>query len=306
MKTIALFPGQGSQYVGMGAALAAASPEAAELLQRADEVLGFSLSKLMAEGPEEELKATQNTQPALFTVSMMVLEAFRKQGGSFDYVAGHSLGEYSAICAAGGFSFEEGLRLVRCRGELMSKAGVLRPGSMSAVLGLSDELLNQVVAEAAESGVVVAANYNSPGQVVISGENSAVARAGELCLERGAKKVVPLPVAGAFHSPLMDFAVDGLRQAIEETHFADLRQPLIANVTAQPVQSGSEIALLLQQQLVGAVRWSQSMEQAVALGVERGYELGSGKVLMGLMRNISRELKVSPLESAESIASVEF
>lgn len=306
MKTIALFPGQGSQYVGMGSALAAASPEAAELLGIADDILGFSLSKLMAEGPEEELKATLNTQPALFTTSMMSLTVLKKRGISFDYVAGHSLGEYSAICAAGGFSFEEGLRLVRRRGELMSQAGERRPGSMSAILGLEEELLTQLLDDASSAGIVVAANFNCNGQIVISGESAAVARASELALEMGAKKVVPLPVAGAFHSPLMEFALEGLKEAIEETSLKDLSVPLISNVTAEPVESGREIAQLLQKQLVGSVRWRQSMEKAIALGVERGLEVGSGKVLMGLMRNIDRNLKVFPLESVEAISALEL
>lgn len=306
VKTIALFPGQGSQYVGMGVSLAASSSEAADLLGAADEILGFSLSKMMAEGPEEELRQTLNTQPALFVTSMMVQAAARKRGIRWDAVAGHSLGEYSAICAAGGFSFEEGLKLVRRRGELMARAGELRPGAMSAVLGLSEQLIDAALAEAAGFGVAVAANFNCDGQIVISGESEAVARAGEFCSEKGAKKVVPLPVAGAFHSPLMDFALPGLKEALDLTTFSDLSVPLFANVTAEPVESGAQLKELLQQQLVGAVRWKQSMERALEWGAERGIELGAGKVLMGLMRNISREIKVYPLESLESIEVFEL
>jgi len=303
-KTILLFPGQGSQYVGMGKALADSFAPAAELLKRADEVLGFSLSKIMSEGPEEVLKSTDNTQPALYTVSCMVQEFLKSEGVAFDFVAGHSLGEYSAIAAAGGFSFEDGLRLVRVRGELMAKAGELKPGAMSAVLGLDAEPLLAVLAEAAEAGVVVAANFNSPGQIVISGSKEGVAKAGEIAAAKGAKKVVPLPVSGAFHSPLMEYALLGLQEAISKTTFSDLKVPLFANVTATAVTKGSEVADLLVKQLVSPVRWQQSMEAAIAAGVSNGIEVGAGKVLMGLMRNISRDVKVIPVETVESFQAL--
>ncbi len=303
-KTILLFPGQGSQYVGMGKALADSFAPAAELLKRADEVLGFSLSKIMSEGPEEVLKSTDNTQPALYTVSCMVQEFLKSEGVAFDFVAGHSLGEYSAIAAAGGFSFEDGLRLVRVRGELMAKAGELKPGAMSAVLGLDAEPLLAVLAEAAEAGVVVAANFNSPGQIVISGSKEGVAKAGEIAAAKGAKKVVPLPVSGAFHSPLMEYALPGLQEAISKTTFSDLKVPLFANVTATAVTKGSEVADLLVKQLVSPVRWQQSMEAAIAAGVSNGIEVGAGKVLMGLMRNISRDVKVIPVETVESFQAL--
>lgn len=303
-KTILLFPGQGSQYVGMGKALADSFAPAADLLKRADEVLGFSLSKIMSEGPEEVLKSTDNTQPALYTVSCMVQELLKSEGVVFDFVAGHSLGEYSAIAAAGGFSFEDGLRLVRVRGELMAKAGELKPGAMSAVLGLDAEPLLAVLAEAAEAGVVVAANFNSPGQIVISGSKEGVAKAGEIAAAKGAKKVVPLPVSGAFHSPLMEYALSGLQEAISKTTFSDLKVPLFANVTASAVTKGSEVADLLVKQLVSPVRWQQSMEAAIAAGVSNGIEVGAGKVLMGLMRNISRDVKVTPVETVESFQAL--
>jgi [acyl-carrier-protein] S-malonyltransferase len=303
-KTIGLFPGQGSQYIGMGQKLAAELPAARELQGRADEILGIPLSRIMAEGPEEEIKATQNTQPALFVTSMMVMELVRAQGVSLDFVAGHSLGEYSAICAAGGFSFEEGLKLVRVRGELMAKAGELKPGAMSAVLGLEDSVLEAVLAEASATGVVVAANFNSPGQVVISGSREGVAKAGEIASARGAKKVVPLPVSGAFHSPLMEYALPGLQAAVAQTTFKDLQIPLVANVTADLVTSGAQVRELLVRQLVSPVRWQASMEKALSAGMTRGVEIGAGKVLMGLMRNINRDAKVFPVESVESIQAV--
>lgn len=303
-KTILLFPGQGSQYIGMGKALAEQFAPAADLLKRADEVLGFSLSKIMQEGPEELLKSTDNTQPALYVCSCMAFEKLKAEGVSFDMVAGHSLGEYSAIAAAGGFSFEDGLRLVRARGELMAKAGVLQPGAMSAVLGLDGAPLDEVLAEASKTGVVVAANFNSPGQIVISGSKEGVAKAGDLATEKGAKRVIPLPVSGAFHSPLMEYALPGLREAIAKIAFMDLKVPVIANVNAQLVTKGSEVAELLVKQLNSPVRWHQSMEKAIAEGVTTGIEVGAGRVLMGLMRNISRDVKVIPVETVESFQAL--
>ncbi|MCL2260596.1 MAG: ACP S-malonyltransferase [Fibromonadales bacterium] len=297
MKTILLFPGQGAQYVGMGKVLSETYEPAKQILKKADEVLGFELSKIMQEGPEETLKSTDNTQPALYVCSCMAMELFKSKGISFDYVAGHSLGEYSAIYAAGGFSFEDGLRLVRVRGELMAQAGVLKPGAMAAVLKLSEEDLNAVLAESQDAGVVVAANFNSPGQIVISGSKEGVAKASELAKAKGAKRVVPLPVSGAFHSPLMEYALPGLKAAIEKTTFNDLKVPVIANVTAQPVSAGSELKDLLAKQLVSPVRWQYGMETAVSLGVERGIELGAGKVLAGLMSVINGNVKVYSAES---------
>lgn len=299
-KRILLFPGQGSQYVGMGQKLAAERPAARALLERAEAILGFPLGKLMAEGPEEELSQTQNTQPALFTVSLMAYAVLKEREGAADYAAGHSLGEYSALCAAGVFSFEEGLKLVRLRGELMAAAGQKRPGAMAAILGLDSALLDAALASASGSGVVVAANYNSPSQIVISGEAAAVEAAENACREAGAKKVVRLPVSGAFHSPLMEYAVAGLREGLAGVDFRDAALPVITNVTAAPVVSGSELREGLLRQMVSPVRWTASMEAALGLGVTEGYEVGAGKVLMGLMRAISREVKIAPFEAPEA------
>lgn len=303
-KTILLFPGQGSQYVGMGKTLAETFDGAKQLLKKADDVLGFELSKIMQEGPEELLKSTDNTQPALYVCSCMVMELLKSKGVNFDYVAGHSLGEYSAIYAAGGFSFEEGLRLVRVRGELMAKAGQLKPGAMAAVLKLSEEALNEALNEAQSAGVVVAANYNSSGQIVISGSKEGVAKASEIAKEKGAKRVVALPVSGAFHSPLMEYALPGLKEAINKTNFNDLKVPLIANVTAKTVSNGSELGELLAKQLVSPVRWQQSMENAVSLGVEKAIEVGAGKVLCGLISQVSGNVKVFAVENEEQFAAV--
>ena len=208
-KRILLFPGQGSQYIGMGQALAQSFSPAASLLQEADEILGFSLSKMMAEGPEDVLKSTENTQPALFTCSMMVMELLKSEGFAFDFVAGHSLGEYSAICAAGGFSFADGLRLVRARGELMASAGSKNPGAMAAIMGQDEAKVLSLCEMASTEGVVVPANINCPGQIVVSGSVAGIEKMVEICGAEGIK-AIPLAVSGAFHSPLMDFAKEGL------------------------------------------------------------------------------------------------
>ncbi|OIP52156.1 MAG: [acyl-carrier-protein] S-malonyltransferase [Fibrobacteres bacterium CG2_30_45_31] len=302
-KTIFLFPGQGAQYVGMGKALADAFAPARELLNKADSVLGFSLSKIMHEGPEDLLKSTDNTQPALFVTSMMVMELLKSEGITCDMVAGHSLGEYSAICAAGGFSFEDGLRLVRVRGELMASAGSKNPGSMAAIMGVEEDKIVSLCEEASVAGVVVPANFNCPGQIVVSGSVEGVKKLVDNCALAGIK-AIPLAVSGAFHSPLMQFAQRGLAEAIAHTQFNDLKIPLIANVTSKSVTSGKEIADLLVRQLVNPVRWNQSMNEAISLGVTKGVEVGAGKVLMGLMRKISRDVKVIPVETLESLQAL--
>lgn len=283
----------------MGQALAASFEPAAKLLAEADEVLGFSLSKLMAEGPDEVLKSTDNTQPALFTCSMMVMELLRSEGFEFDLVAGHSLGEYSAICAAGGFSFADGLKLVRVRGELMAGAGAKNPGSMAAIMGQDEAKILELCEAVKEVGVVVPANLNCPGQIVVSGAADAVKALVENCGAAGIK-AIPLAVSGAFHSPLMQFAQAGLADALSKAEIHDLSVPVIANVTAEPVTSGKEIAELLVRQLVSPVRWNDCMNKAISLGVTKGVEVGSGRVLMGLMRKISRDVKVTPVETVEA------
>lgn len=302
MKTLFLFPGQGSQYVGMGKALADTHAGAAKLLQEADDILGFAFSKILAEGPEDELKATQNTQPALYVVSQMASLVLAEQGIVPDLAAGHSLGEYSALAACGALSFADGLRLVRLRGELMAEAGVRRPGAMAAILGLDPEPLEAAIKDV--PGCVVPANFNSPGQIVISGEVASVEAAMEACTAAGAKKVVRLPVSGAFHSPLMEYALEGLREGLAKATFAKPVCPIIANVDAQAHDTPSEFADLLARQLVSPVRWTDSMKFAVAQGTVRAVEVGAGKVLMGLMRGIDRGITVTPVESLD--AAVQF
>ncbi len=303
-KTIFVFPGQGAQYVGMGKALSEAFAPAKELLQKADDTLGFPLSKVMFEGPEEALKETANTQPALFVSSMMVFEALKSEGIPFDFVAGHSLGEYSAICAAGGFSFEDGLKLVRLRGSLMAEAGKENPGSMAAIIGVDEVKIQELCDAVRSKGVVVPANFNCPGQIVVSGEVAAVNALVENCGAAGIR-AVPLAVSGAFHSPLMQGAQAGLAEAIAKADFKDLQKPLVANVTAEAVTSGEKIRELLVRQLVSPVRWSQSMSYAIReLGVSNGVEVGVGRVLSGLERKIDRSVKFSAVESLESVRAL--
>ena len=298
MKTVFLFPGQGSQYVGMGKQLSDAHDGARKLLQEADDVLGIKLSELMAGGPEEDLKATQNTQPALYVVSQMAALVLAENGFVPDLAAGHSLGEYSALAAMGALSFADGLRLVRLRGELMAEAGVRRPGAMAAVLGMGPEDLAAAIRDV--PGCVVPANFNSPGQIVISGEVASVEKAMEACTAAGAKKVVRLPVSGAFHSPLMEYALQGLRDGLAKAVFKAPSAPVIANVDALPHDNPADFADLLARQLVSPVRWTDSMRKAIESGATRGIEVGSGKVLMGLMRQIDREIPVTPVETVES------
>lgn len=303
-KTIFVFPGQGAQYVGMGKALSESFVPAKQLLEKADDTLGFSISKVMFEGPEEDLKITANTQPALFVSSMMVLEVLKSEGVDFDFVAGHSLGEYSAICAAGGFSFEDGLKLVRLRGSLMAKAGQEHPGSMAAIIGVDDDKIQELCDAVKNVGIVVPANFNCPGQIVVSGEVDAVKALVDNCGAAGVK-AVPLAVSGAFHSPLMQSAQAGLADAIANTKFNDLQKPLIANVTAQTVTSGAEIKDLLVRQLVSPVRWNQSMAYAIKeLGVTSGVEVGVGHVLAGLQRKIDRAVKFAAVESVEAVQAL--
>lgn len=302
-KNIFLFPGQGAQYIGMGSALAQNFEPAKKMLEYADEILNFSLSKIMLEGPEEVLKSTDNTQPALFVTSMMVMELLIAEGIPCDMVAGHSLGEYSAICAAGGFSFEDGLHLVRKRGELMATAGTRSPGKMAAVIGVEDDAVKALCAEASKKGIVIPANFNCPGQVVVSGSVEGVNALVELCESKSIKAVL-LPVSGAFHSPLMEFAVEGLTEAIAKVNFSDLKYPLIANVTAEPLTDATLLPDLLVRQITSPVRWGESMQKAISLGVTSGVEVGSGKVLMGLMRRIDRNLKVTPVENIGDLTSL--
>lgn len=301
METIALFPGQGSQFVGMGADLAAAFPEARAVFERADEVLGFRLSSLAFEGPDDELKLTRNTQPAILMHSIAVLAVLKERGFSPSAAAGHSLGEYSAYVAAGSLTFEDALRLVRRRGELMFDAGVARPGAMAAILGLDDSVLEEICRDAAPAGIVVPANRNSPGQVVLSGEVAGVERAMELATTRGARVTARLPVSGAFHSPLMESAAQGLSEALKQVDIRDAVIPVVANHSARPVTASDEIRISLERQLLGAVRWEESMRWLISNVGIRMVEIGPGRVLKGLMRSIDRTASVANVQDSEGV-----
>lgn len=285
MSTIAfVFPGQGSQYVGMGKDLNEQSSTAQELFRQADAILNVPLSRLCFEGPEEELRQTKNTQPAIFLHSTALAMSYRGPRGAM--AAGHSLGEYSALVYAGALTWEDGLRLVRLRGELMQQAGADRPGTMAAIIGLDPKTVVDACEKASEAGVVQAANFNSPGQIVISGSVPGVRRAMELAKERGAKLVKELPVSGAFHSPLMESAQEGLKEALENTPIRDASIPVYTNVTAQPVRDADGIRRLLLRQLTSPVRWEESVVAMAADGASTFVEIGPGKVLQGLIKRI--------------------
>jgi len=301
-----LFPGQGSQFVGMGRDLALAFPEAARVFEEGDDLLGLHLSRIAWEGPEEELTLTKNAQPALLVHSVAVLRAAGPRIGGVSMAAGHSLGEFTAHVAAGTLAFQEALAAVRLRGELMFAAGEGQPGTMAAILGLEDEVVEAVCREVEEGGkVCVPANFNSRGQVVISGEVAGVEEAMALAREAGARKAVPLAVSGAFHSPLMAHALEGLRERLSEINFSDPKYPVISNVTAEPVTVGSEARGLLVDQLTSPVRWAASVERMVSLGAERFLELGAGSVLCGLNKRNARGLPCASLGSPWDLDALE-
>ncbi|HZE76162.1 MAG TPA: ACP S-malonyltransferase [Gemmatimonadales bacterium] len=296
-------PGQGAQKVGMGKDLADRFAAARDTFAAIDEALGVSLSRIMWEGPDEELTRTHNAQPAILAHSAAVLAVAGEALGVPGASAGHSLGEYTAHVAAGSLSVTDAARLVRRRGELMHQAGTKRPGTMAAVLGLETAAVEAACREAsANGGVAVPANLNAPEQTVISGDPEAVARAGEGCKARGAKRVVPLKVSGAFHSPLMEPAVDGLREALAGAAFRDPRFPVVANATAQPVRKAPEAMRLLVEQLTAPVRWVECMRAAAALAPGATFvEVGPGNVLAGLLKRIVPEAGTVTLGTADEV-----
>lgn len=302
-KIAALFPGQGSQAIGMGQDLANRWPKAAGVFSAVDQSLDFDLSALCWEGPEDQLRLTENTQPALLTHSAAAWAVLASGGLKVEAVAGHSLGEYSAIVAAGGLSVADGARTVRLRGRLMQEAVPVGQGAMAAILGLDDHVVVAVCAEVSASGggVVVAANFNSPGQLVIAGSAEAVAKASEVCKERGARRTVPLPVSAPFHSPLMAPAREGLTPALETLNFETLDVPLYRNIDASPVQAPAEVREGLIKQVDAPVLWSETVRRMIADGFDTFVEVGSGQVLSGLVRRIDRTMKTFAAGTDEGI-----
>ncbi len=284
-----LFPGQGSQYVGMAKDLFENSVEAKEMIKTADDALGINLSYIMFNGPEEELKQTEYTQPAIFLHSVVLASIIRIVQP--EAAAGHSLGEYSALVASGAIQFYDAVKLVRARGKAMQKAGTENKGTMAAVIGLDPDKVDSFCKEASAVGVVQCANFNSPGQIVISGSVDGVRKAMELCKTGGAKLVKELVVSGAFHSPLMLPAKDELLKELNSTNIYNARFPVYANVTAKPITAKDEIKELLYQQVTSPVRWEETMLNMINDGVDEFYEIGPGKVLQGLAKRINPDVK---------------
>jgi [acyl-carrier-protein] S-malonyltransferase len=301
MKTAFLFPGQGSQFAGMGKSLAQTFPSARAVFDEADSALGFSLSTLCFEGPEEALKLTENTQPAILTVSVAAYTVLREHGFQPDYVAGHSLGEYSALVAAGSLRFSDAVQLVRKRGRYMQEAVPPGQGAMAALLRLPDGKLEGVLAEATQGEVVTAANLNSPDQVVIAGHAGAVQRAIDLAKAAGARRAVLLPVSAPFHCPLMRPAQDRLAVDLNQTAFSDLCCPLVNNAQAREVRAGGDARQGLIDQVTSPVRWTESVRLLAANGCGRFVEVGPGAVLGGLLRGIDPALKAFKFGEAEEL-----
>ena len=289
-----IFPGQGSQYVGMGKDMYEKSDVARSLFKKADSILGISLSRICFEGPEDVLRQTENTQPAIFVHSVILTKLLRH--GDAEMAAGHSLGEYSALVYAGALAFEDGLRLVRLRGELMQRAGTVEKGTMAAILGLEAKVVDEICLAASQRDVVQSANFNSPGQIVISGSVEGVRKAGEIAKTRGAKLVKELVVSGAFHSPLMQSARDGLREGLARTTINEARIPVYANVTGKGVRNPENIRFLLEQQLTNPVRWEESIKNMIADGAKKFIEIGPGKVLQGLVKRIDASMDATSID----------
>jgi [acyl-carrier-protein] S-malonyltransferase len=291
MKTAFLFPGQGSQFAGMGKSLTQSFPSARAIFEEADRVLGFPLSGLCFEGPEEALKLTENTQPAILTVSVAAYTVLRENGYRPDYVAGHSLGEYSALVVAGSLRFADAVQLVRKRGRYMQEAVPAGQGAMAALLGLPEGKLDAILAEVAQGEVVTAANLNSPEQTVIAGNTAAVQRAMDLAKAAGARRAVLLPVSAPFHCPLMRPAQERLAVDLNRTEFADLCCPLVNNARVQEILTGADARQGLIEQVTSPVRWTETVRLLAANGCGRFIEAGPGAVLSGLLRRIDPALK---------------
>ncbi|REE94377.1 [acyl-carrier-protein] S-malonyltransferase [Paenibacillus taihuensis] len=304
-KIAFVFPGQGAQAVGMGKDVYEAVDASRAIIDAADQALGFALSDIIFNGPEEKLKQTANTQPALLAVSIALLEALKDHGLKPDFVAGHSLGEYSALVAAGSLSFEDAVRTVRARGEFMEQAVPSGQGAMAAVLGAEREALAALCASvSAEAGAVELANVNCPGQIVVSGTAAGVQGVVERGKEAGAKRVIPLEVSGPFHSSLMKPAAEKLAEVLASVQVSDAAVPVIANVTAKPVTSAEEIRSLLAEQVYSPVQWEDSVKYLIEQGVDTFVEIGSGTVLAGLIKKIDKSVNIISVNSLEALKAV--
>lgn len=302
--TAFVFPGQGSQYAGMGKDLAENFPQARHAFEEANDALGMDLAKLCFDGPEEDLKLTANTQPAIVTTSIAALRVMQEEAGLVpDYVAGHSLGEYAALVCAGALSFEDAVRTVRQRGNFMQDAVPVGVGTMAAIIGLDAQVVDEVCDEVAQQEVVAPANYNSPGQIVIAGHIAAVERAMALAKERGAKRALPLPVSAPFHCRLMEPAARQLEAVLGEVSVSDLTCPVISNVEAIPNRKADAVRDLLVKQVYSPVRWEESVRTMTAQGVDRFIEIGPGKVLSGLIKRIARGSKIQNIGTVDDLKS---
>ncbi len=298
-KKAFLFPGQGAQYVGMAADLWEKSAEAREKIMAAEEAMDVKISEIMFNGPAEALKQTDITQPAIFLHSVLLAGMIKKIKP--DMAAGHSLGEYSALVVAGALNFADAVKLVRFRGEGMLQAGIDNPGTMAAVIGMAPAKMVEVCEKASVDGIVQCANFNSPGQIVISGSITGVESAMKIAKESGAKIVKKLVVSGAFHSPLMQSAKDKLKKRLEETEFSDASFDVYANVTAKPVRKKEEIKELLFQQVTAPVRWEETIKNMIEAGADEFYEIGPGNVLRGLVKRIDSSVKLFGISKFEEV-----
>ncbi len=302
MSLALIFPGQGSQFVGMGRDFYERSRRARRVFDEAEEILSLPLRKLCFEGPEGELRKTENLQPSIFTVSLSILEALKEMGFYEEpvYVAGHSLGEYTALVASGSLSFEEGIRLVRERGKLMAEAGRMKPGGMAAIIGLDMKTLREICDE---TGAEIA-NINSPDQIVISGDRKTLAISMDLARARGAKRVIKLDVDGAFHSSLMEPAVEGLKEVTKDVEIKRASVPLVANTSACPIKEPPEIKEELVKQVRCCVRWKECVEFMLKENIDSFIEVGPGKVLSGMLRRMSPSVRTISINSTKDVSSL--
>lgn len=305
-----LFPGQGSQFVGMGKEIASEFPLAEKVFQDADEILGFPLSKLMWEGPEEDLKATINAQPAIVVTSLACWAVLSNNGIKPSFVAGHSVGEYAALVANDVLTFADALKLVRKRGECMYRSGQKRLGTMAAVLGLEKESVESVCSEVSDDKIVVGiANLNAPGQIVISGDVAAIEKATPLLSRKGAKRVIRLSVSGAFHSPLMALAKEEFDKILDTITFSNANVPIVSNVTASPLKNCDEIRDVMKRQIRESVRWEEIIKWLASQGVKLAVEVGAGQVLAGLVKKIDKQVQVlnvyDPASLKETLTQLE-